>query len=56
MEKKIFPFVRKGGQYFVIGAKDTQSNEILLSKKEIERLKAKLNEIDIDKFYWKNVI
>lgn len=56
MKEKIFPFIRREEDYFVIGAKDTQSNEILLSKNEIKRLKSKLNEMDIDKFYWKSVI
>ncbi len=54
-----FPFITKEGEYFKIGQKIGNSpsgNKILLSKIELKRLKRKLNEIDIDKFFWKQEI
>jgi hypothetical protein len=51
-----FPFISKEGVFFVVGGKEKQNNQIILSKGELQRLKRKLNEIDIDKFFWKQVI
>ncbi len=49
-----FPFISKEGEYFVIGTTYPviERNKITLSKLELKRLKRKLDEIDIDGFFW----
>lgn len=56
MNELTFPYIRKEGIYFVIGAKNTQVNEIKISKRELIILRKKLNMIEEDKFYWKSVL
>ena len=59
MMNDYFPFITKEGKMFVIGTMSgTDSkfdNHVVLSKLELKRLRRKLNEIDIDKFFWKQV-
>ena len=54
-----WPFITKEGDMFVLGPSSGTSsifgNDMVLSKRELKRLKRKLNEIDIDTFFWKRV-
>ncbi len=48
-----FPFISKEGRYFVICACNAETPKLYLNTIEMKRLKKKMNEIDIDKFFWK---
>jgi len=52
---KRFPWITKEGGYFSIGTRDGANNRVLLSNKEIKILCMKLKNINIDKFFWKEI-
>lgn len=56
-ENQKWPFIKKEGEYFVIGAKESDlRNQMYLSKPEMKRLIQKVKDIDVDTFWWKEVV